>query len=103
MPPACCLTTHRPPPPPSHPTHTYRNLSIPLWATHKPGECTHWCSPSAYHAWLYRLNALLAEAGLGNPVHVPERHAAAAAEAAAVAAAEAAAAAGAGVGLHGFD
>ncbi len=35
---------------------------------HKTGECTHWCSPSAYHVWLYLLNALLAARGIGNPV-----------------------------------
>ena len=49
------------------------NDSIPLWDTHKPGECTHWCSPSAYHMWLYKLNDVLREGGLGNAVATPDR------------------------------
>lgn len=76
---------------------------MPMWATHKPEECTHWCSPSAYHSWLYLLNNLLRESGLGNSVSVPQRTAQdIAEEAAAVAAADAAAAAGSGHGLHQF-
>lgn len=39
---------------------------VPLWDMHKTGECTHWCSPSAYHVWLYLLNGLLRDRGLGN-------------------------------------
>lgn len=76
---------------------------MPLWATHKPDECTHWCSPSAYHLWLYLLNNLLRDSGLGATVSVAQRSAEAmAAETVAVAKAEAAAAAGAGGGLHLF-
>lgn len=41
---------------------------VPLWDTHKTGECTHWCSPSAYHVWLYLLNGLLRDRGIGNAV-----------------------------------
>ena len=44
------------------------NATVPLWNVHKPGECTHWCSPSAYHVWLYLLNSLLREHSLGNVV-----------------------------------
>lgn len=44
------------------------NASAPLWNLHKTGECTHWCSPSAYHVWLYLLNNLMRERGLGNLV-----------------------------------
>lgn len=75
---------------------------MPLWHTHKPDECTHWCSPSAYHMWLYLLNSELGRTGIGSTVKVPDHDSTAAAEAAAVAAAEAAAAAGAGSGLHVF-
>ncbi|PRW50814.1 hypothetical protein C2E21_5439 [Chlorella sorokiniana] len=79
------------------------NASVPLWATHKPDECTHWCSPSAYHIWLYLLNNLLRDSALGSNVSVAQRSAEqAATEAAAVEKAEAAAAAGAGGGLHLF-
>lgn len=39
---------------------------VPLWDTHKTGECTHWCSPSAYHVWLYLLNDLLRDSRIGN-------------------------------------
>ena len=85
------------------PPYLLRNASVPLWATHKPDECTHWCSPSAYHLWLYLLSNLLRASGLGSNVSVPQRSAdRVAAEAAAVAKAEAAAAAGAGGGLHLF-
>lgn len=42
------------------------NASVPLWDSHKPGECTHWCSPGAYHLWLHLLNKQLAESGIGN-------------------------------------
>ena len=64
------------------------NASVPLWRTHKPDECTHWCSPSAYHLFLYLLNGVLRDSGLGNAVAVPDRpHAAEEAAAAAAAAA----------------
>ena len=46
------------------------NASVALWDSHKPGECTHWCSPSAYHVWLYLLNGVLRDKRLGNPVDV---------------------------------
>ncbi|KAL4430006.1 hypothetical protein ABPG77_004376 [Micractinium sp. CCAP 211/92] len=49
------------------------NASIPLWNTHKPDECTHWCSPSAYHLWLHLLNDVLRDGGLGSAVQVPGR------------------------------
>jgi hypothetical protein len=49
------------------------NDSVPLWNTHKPDECTHWCSPSAYHMWLYKLNDVLRDSGLGNAVLAPDR------------------------------
>lgn len=42
------------------------NASVPLWNMHKTGECTHWCSPSAYHVWLYLLNNVLRDKNLGN-------------------------------------
>ncbi|KAI3427135.1 hypothetical protein D9Q98_007072 [Chlorella vulgaris] len=48
------------------------NASVPLWDTHKPGECTHWCSPSAYHLWLFLLNDLMRENGLGTAAAVLE-------------------------------
>jgi hypothetical protein len=44
------------------------DASAPLWNTHRPGECTHWCSPSAYHVWLFLLNRLLAQEGVGNAI-----------------------------------
>ena len=47
------------------------NASVPLWNMHKTGECTHWCSPSAYHVWLYLLNDLMREQNLGNAVQSP--------------------------------
>ncbi|PSC75638.1 hypothetical protein C2E20_1286 [Micractinium conductrix] len=46
------------------------NASVPLWDTHRPGECTHWCSPSAYHLWLYLLNGELRDSKLGGPVQI---------------------------------
>lgn len=49
------------------------NDSVPLWDSHVPGECTHWCSPGTYQMWLYKLNELLREAGLGNAVSVGGR------------------------------
>ena len=49
------------------------NDSVPLWDSHLPGECTHWCSPGAYHMWLYKLNDVLREGGLSSPVSVPGR------------------------------
>lgn len=42
------------------------NATVPLWDLHKTGECTHWCSPSAYHLWLYLLNGLLRDNRIGN-------------------------------------
>lgn len=39
------------------------NASVPLYDSHKPGECTHWCSPGAYHLWLYLLNNVRLPAG----------------------------------------
>lgn len=44
------------------------NASAPLWDVHMPGECTHYCSPTAYHLWLFLLAKELANAGLGNPL-----------------------------------
>lgn len=41
---------------------------VPLWDVHKTGECTHWCSPSAYHVWVFLFNALLRDEGIGNQV-----------------------------------
>lgn len=35
-----------------------------------PGECSHWCQPSAYQLWLFLANGALRDSGLGNPVHV---------------------------------
>jgi hypothetical protein len=61
------------------------NVSVPFWDSHKPGECTHWCSPSAYHAWLYLLNDVLRDAALGNAARVAKRPSMAAAAAAAAA------------------
>ena len=61
------------------------DATAPLWRTHLPGECTHWCSPSAYHLWLYLLNDVLRDSGLGNAVAVPDRPLAAAEAAAAAA------------------
>lgn len=57
------------------------NASIPFWDSHKPGECTHWCSPSAYHMWLYLLNDVMRDSGLGNAVAAPARPSMAAAAA----------------------
>jgi hypothetical protein len=50
------------------------NASVPLWDVHKPGECTHWCSPTAYHVWLYLLNQEMRQAGIGREVAVGSRH-----------------------------
>lgn len=47
------------------------NATAMLWDVHNPGECTHYCSPSAYHVWLFLLNQELANSGLGNPVPTP--------------------------------
>jgi len=44
------------------------NASAALWDVHMPGECTHYCSPTAYHLWLFLLNREMAAAGLGNPL-----------------------------------
>ena len=49
------------------PTLLTWNLTVPLWNMHRAGECTHYCSPSAYHVWLYLLNGLMAEHGFGSP------------------------------------
>ena len=57
------------------------NASIPFWDSHKPGECTHWCSPSAYHMWLYLLNDVMRDSGLGNAAAAPARPSMAAAAA----------------------
>ena len=46
------------------------NASVPLWNMHKTGECTHWCSPSAYHVWLFLLNNLMRDQNIGNAAHV---------------------------------
>ncbi|KAI3433673.1 hypothetical protein D9Q98_003482 [Chlorella vulgaris] len=46
------------------------NASAPLWDSHLPDECTHWCHPGAYQLWLYLLNDLLRVNALGNPVAV---------------------------------
>lgn len=43
------------------------NASVGLWDMHMPGECTHSCQPSAYHLWLYLLNGVLRDSGLGRP------------------------------------
>lgn len=51
------------------------NASVPLWDSHKPGECTHWCSPGTYHVWLYLLNGVLRDSQLGSPVQVSFRDA----------------------------
>lgn len=44
------------------------NASMPWYDSHKVRECTHWCSPGVYHAWLTLLNGVLAEPGVGNEV-----------------------------------
>ena len=44
------------------------DVTRPLWNMHMPGECSHWCQPSAYHLWVFLLNRHLAEEGLGNVV-----------------------------------
>ena len=63
------------------------NASVPLWDVHMPGECTHYCSPTAYHIWLFLLNRELAESRLGTRVPAPRLVAAADSAAAAAAAA----------------
>lgn len=47
-------------------------VQVPLWDVHKTGECTHWCSPSAYHVWVFLLNQLLRDEGIGNELQ-PDR------------------------------
>lgn len=47
-------------------------MQVPLWDVHKTGECTHWCSPSAYHVWVFLLNQLLRDEGIGNELQ-PDR------------------------------
>lgn len=49
------------------------NATVPLWDVHKTGECTHYCSPSAYHVWVWLLNQLLREQHIGNTIS-PGRH-----------------------------
>ncbi|EFN56574.1 hypothetical protein CHLNCDRAFT_144253 [Chlorella variabilis] len=47
------------------------NATVPLWDSHLPGECSHWCQPSAYQLWLYLLNDVLRDSELGNAVRMP--------------------------------
>lgn len=47
------------------------NASAALWDVHMPGECTHYCSPTAYHLWLYLAVRELAAGGLGNALAPP--------------------------------
>ncbi|EFN58278.1 hypothetical protein CHLNCDRAFT_142251 [Chlorella variabilis] len=42
--------------------------TAPMWGTHLPGECSHWCHPSAYRLWMHLLNNMLHESRLGNAV-----------------------------------
>ncbi|PSC75775.1 hypothetical protein C2E20_1281 [Micractinium conductrix] len=42
------------------------NASATLWRSHWPGECSHWCHPSAYQLWILLLNDVLRDNGLGN-------------------------------------
>ena len=51
------------------------NASVPLWDSHLPGECSHWCDPAGYHLWLFLLNDVLRDSKLGNQVRPPDRHA----------------------------
>ncbi|KAI3427123.1 hypothetical protein D9Q98_007060 [Chlorella vulgaris] len=51
------------------------NGSAPLWRSHWPGECSHWCHPGPYQLWLFLLNDLLQRQSLGSPVEVPGRSA----------------------------
>lgn len=46
------------------------NATAPLWRTHWPDECSHWCHPSAYQLWLFLLNAVLQRRPLGSKVVV---------------------------------
>lgn len=46
------------------------NASVHLWDSHMPGECTHWCQPSAYHLWTYLLNGVLRDERLGSTVRL---------------------------------
>ncbi len=46
------------------------NASVPLWNSHMPDECTHWCQPSAYHLWLLLLNDVMRQSGIGGRVRV---------------------------------
>lgn len=46
------------------------NASVPLWESHLPGECSHWCHPAAYELWVFLLNDVLRDSGLGNLVDV---------------------------------
>lgn len=47
--------------------NTY-NATVPLWDVHKTGECTHYCSPSAYHVWVWLLNQLFIKNDIGNSI-----------------------------------
>jgi hypothetical protein len=49
------------------------NATAPLWQSHLPGECSHWCHPSAYQLWLYLLNDVLRDSQLGSAATVPGR------------------------------
>ncbi|KAL4444044.1 hypothetical protein ABPG75_011781 [Micractinium tetrahymenae] len=46
------------------------NASVPLWESHMPGECSHWCHPAAYELWVFLLNDVLRDSGLGSAVVV---------------------------------
>ena len=47
------------------------NATVPLWDSHLPGECSHWCNPGGYHLWLFLLNDLLRDSKLGSLAFCP--------------------------------
>ncbi|PSC75375.1 hypothetical protein C2E20_1285 [Micractinium conductrix] len=77
------------------------NASVPLWNSHIPGECSHWCHPSAYQLWLFLLNGVLRDSGLGNAVPVAGASGGATAASATAAAPSAAGGSSSDSSLHG--
>ncbi|GAB4823852.1 hypothetical protein N2152v2_010898 [Parachlorella kessleri] len=44
------------------------NATVPFHYTHLNPDCTHFCSPGPYQLWIFLLNGLLRDEGLGNAV-----------------------------------
>lgn len=42
------------------------DVTLGMVEAHPPSDCSLWCSPSAYHAWVYLLNRVMKREGIGN-------------------------------------